>query len=287
MLSNCGHDENGRYTGGAAGDQTGGEWEVRAWYNYPWNCVLRHPDASVRTMIAQMAEAAAANNKIGYDQGQRDTFGRELARVGYDPAKITAKCETDCSKGVIDIVKGVGHRLNIAALKGLNATYTGNMRAGFHAAGFQVLEEKKYLSGEGSLLRGDILLNDSCHTAVCLTDGAVSKGQQGGQAAPASGTGTYTVKAGDSLWGIAQSLLGDGSRYGEIKALNGLTGDTIHPGQVLRVPGARTYTVKAGDSLWSIAQSQLGDGSRYGEIKKLNGLSGDTIHPGQVLRIPR
>ena len=34
---------------------------------------------------------------------------------------------------------------------------------------------------------------------------------------------TYYVQAGDSLWGIAQSQLGDGTRYQEIKMLNGLS----------------------------------------------------------------
>lgn len=29
MISNCGYDENGKYSGGAAGDQTGAEWEIR------------------------------------------------------------------------------------------------------------------------------------------------------------------------------------------------------------------------------------------------------------------
>lgn len=32
----------------------------------------------------------------------------------------------------------------------------------------------------------------------------------------------YTIKAGDSLWKIAQLLLGDGSKYGEIAELNGI-----------------------------------------------------------------
>jgi len=47
----------------------------------------------------------------------------------------------------------------------------------------------------------------------------------------------YTVKAGDSLWQIAQSLLGDGSRWPELKAANGLSGTTIQAGQVLNIPG--------------------------------------------------
>lgn len=50
------------------------------------------------------------------------------------------------------------------------------------------------------------------------------------------GTRTYTVKSGDSLWAIAAKQLGNGSRYKEIKSLNGLTSDTIYAGQVLKLP---------------------------------------------------
>ena len=71
MISNCGHDENGKYSGGAAGDQTGTEWEIRTWYNRPWNCVLRHPDRNVGNMLADLARKAAQNNLVGYDQNQR------------------------------------------------------------------------------------------------------------------------------------------------------------------------------------------------------------------------
>ena len=47
---------------------------------------------------------------------------------------------------------------------------------------------------------------------------------------------TYTVKKGDSLWAIAQKYLGNGSKYTEIKALNGLSSDTIYPNQILKIP---------------------------------------------------
>jgi LysM repeat protein len=47
---------------------------------------------------------------------------------------------------------------------------------------------------------------------------------------------TYTVVKGDSLWGIANKKLGNGERYPEIKALNGLTSNTIYAGQVLKLP---------------------------------------------------
>lgn len=45
----------------------------------------------------------------------------------------------------------------------------------------------------------------------------------------------YTVKKGDSLWKIAEKYYGNGNQYPKIKELNGLTSDTIYPGQKLRV----------------------------------------------------
>ena len=48
---------------------------------------------------------------------------------------------------------------------------------------------------------------------------------------------TYTVKAGDSWWGIAASQLGDGTRYNELAKYNGKKPtDTIHPGEVIKLP---------------------------------------------------
>ncbi len=53
---------------------------------------------------------------------------------------------------------------------------------------------------------------------------------------PGSGVKTYTVRKGDTLWAIAARELGDGSRYNEIKTMNGLTSNTIHAGQTLKLP---------------------------------------------------
>lgn len=47
---------------------------------------------------------------------------------------------------------------------------------------------------------------------------------------------TYTVIKGDTLWGIAAKKLGNGTRYKEIKTLNGLSSDTIYAGQKLNIP---------------------------------------------------
>lgn len=51
---------------------------------------------------------------------------------------------------------------------------------------------------------------------------------------------TYTVKSGDTLYGIAKQVLGDGSRWQEIYSANtgaiGKDPNLIRPGQVLRIP---------------------------------------------------
>ena len=177
MISNCGHDENRRYSGGKAGDQTGTEWQVINWYNRPWKCVLRHPDEKVRKMIASMAKAAAVNNKIGYDQSERYTFWEHLKASNYDPAQITIACEADCSSGVAAIVKAAGYRLGNEKMKNVSIyLYTGNMRAGLKAAGFEVLTDSKYLTSDAYLLEGDILLNDNAHVATNLTTGSKASG---------------------------------------------------------------------------------------------------------------
>jgi hypothetical protein len=185
MISNCGHDERGKYSGGKAGDQTGTEWQIINWYNRPWKCVLRHPDAATRKLIAQMAKAAAVNNMVGYCQSHRGTFWTNLADSNFDPAQITVLCEADCSSGVAAIVKGAGYRLKNEKLKNVStACYTGNLRAALKAAGFEVLTDKKYLTSDAYLLEGDILLNDGAHVATNLTNGVKASGGGASQTVP-------------------------------------------------------------------------------------------------------
>ena len=174
-ISNSGSDERGVYRGGAAGDQTQNEWKIRSWYNRPWTCVIRYTkDPNVGLKIAELGIKAALNDKIGYDQDQRDTYWKQLKKSNYDPARIGTACEADCSAGVIANTKAVGYILNISALKDLDAGYTGNMRVGYKEAGFDILTDKKYLNGTQYLLPGDILLNEDHHTATNLTVGALA-----------------------------------------------------------------------------------------------------------------
>ena len=178
-ISNCGHDERGRYAGGKAGDQTGTEYQIMNWYSRPWLCVLRFNDTKIATMIADMATKAAQNNLIGYDQGtagnsnDRYSFWRHLKASNYDPAQITVACESDCSASTAAIVKGAGYRLNNARLKAVSIYLTTrNMRAAMKIAGAKVLTDRKYLTSGDYLKAGDILLNDNHHVAIAVTTGA-------------------------------------------------------------------------------------------------------------------
>lgn len=176
MLSNCGRDERGLYSGGQAGDQDGGEWCIRNWYVYPlggWNWVLHHPSEDVREWIAKLATEAAHNDLIGYDQAERYTFWEQLKSSGYRPKNIAVPCEADCSSGVAAIAKAVGYLLNSEKLKGISIyAYTGNLRQVLTKAGFEALNASKYLTGDEYLCAGDFLLNTENHVCTCITNGS-------------------------------------------------------------------------------------------------------------------
>lgn len=174
MIANSGHDENGNYHGGVGGDQTGGEWQVQAWYNRPWGHVLRYPDVEIGKLIGVLAQQAANNNNIGYDQYQRTTFYKALKEAGWWPKDITKKCEADCSSGVAAIVIAAGNLAGIQALANVSPDmYTGNERQALKNAGFEVLTDSKYLTSDKYLKPGDILLYEGHHTAINLDYGSM------------------------------------------------------------------------------------------------------------------
>ena len=101
--------------------------------------------------------------------------------------------------------------------------------------------------------------------------------------------GTYMVKAGDTLWSIANA---NDMTVAQLKQKNDLSNDTIYVGQTLNVSSAKsvsttstasaTYTVKSGDSLWKIASA---NGTTVNQLKALNNLSSDLIYAGQQLKL--
>lgn len=172
-ISNSGSDERKKYNSGSAGDQTGHEWELRSWYSRPWTHIFRYEkDPRVGQTLAELGCAAALNNNIGYDQYQRTTYWKQLQTVGYDPSKITVKCEEDCSAGTAANVKAAGYILGIKALQNVSSSMTSrNTVSQLKAAGFTVLTESKYCSSGNYLLPGDILLYENHHVAINVTKG--------------------------------------------------------------------------------------------------------------------
>jgi LysM repeat protein len=108
-----------------------------------------------------------------------------------------------------------------------------------------------------------------------------------------AGTTTYTVRAGDTLFGIAQRL---GTTVAELQRLNpGVDPSSLQVGRILCVPaapapgptcpaGSTTYTVRAGDTFFSIAQRL---GTTVAELQRLNpGVDPQALAVGQRLCVP-
>lgn len=172
MAVRIGHasiDENGKATGGAAGDQNGKEVLIRDWYNKPWNVLLRPVRPEVAEKSAVACEAACANPNIGYDQYGRNTLYTKAKAVGFDIAAIDMACECDCSS--------LMHTCAIAG--GANLTYGSNghttrtMVKEFVASGdYEKFTDSKYLSSDKYLKRGDILVKEGSHTVMVLSNGS-------------------------------------------------------------------------------------------------------------------
>lgn len=177
-IANCGHDENGRYSGGKPGDQTGTEWYLRTWYDFSPNVVLIHPDDKVNNLVADMAVSGAKNDAIGYAQDTRTGFYKQLSLVKWIVSKIKVKCNSDCSAGVAAIVHGAGVRLGDKKLAAVSKDcYTGNLRAALKAAGYKEYTASKYLTGDAYLPKGAVILNERRHVTIQTSNGAKAGGK--------------------------------------------------------------------------------------------------------------
>jgi LysM repeat protein len=154
------------------------------------------------------------------------------------------------------------------------------------------------------------LSGDTIRTGQRLRVGSSSAAAGASQAASAGGGDSpavvYEVKSGETVSQIAERFRMNSA---ELRALNGLSGDTIRVGQRLRVrgggaagipsgdggpasPGASgpgsassgtgVYEVRSGDTVSQVAERF---GMSSADLRALNNLSGDTIRAGQRLRV--
>ena len=131
---------------------------------------------------------------------------------------------------------------------------------------------------------------------------------------------TYTIKPGDDLWSISETVFHDGYKWVEIAKINKLEEPgLIHAGNKLLIqtisptvvqkeiitskeiiPSSQstimqndsitqnTYKIKPGDNLWDISVRAYGDGFKWPELAKVNNIEiPNLIYAGNVLKIPR
>ena len=95
---------------------------------------------------------------------------------------------------------------------------------------------------------------------------------------------TYTVKKGDTLYGISRKY---NISIDTLKSLNNLTNNILSIGQVLLLePTSKEdniYVVSKGDTLYSIARK---NNTTVDAIKSLNNLTSNLISLGQELKLP-
>lgn len=167
------------------------------------------------------------------------------------------------------------HRCSVAQIKRWNGLRSNNIRVG---------QRLVIYKGGGP---------SSSSSSASTSSSSAASGSQ----SPAP-TGTYTVKSGDTLSGIATR---HGVTVAQLKQWNNLTSNNIKIGQKLKLNSSSsasssqstssaageytTYTVKSGDSFYVIAKNYPGVSAQ--DIMDFNGLNSSKIKPGMTIKIPK
>lgn len=159
--------ENGKING-KKGDSTGREVTIRDWCDKEWNVCLRPRSAELAEKSAKACEECCANDNIGYGQADRNSAYESYKKVGK-VSKIGLSNVDNSSFMTLCAIAGGCKKLEY---KG-NAPTTSTMRKAFSATGeYDVFTDKKYLTSDRYLKRGDILLKEGQHTVMVLSDGS-------------------------------------------------------------------------------------------------------------------
>ena len=221
-------DENGKARGGKAGNQNSRELASQAWYKHEkgW-VVLRAVDPGQAEKIALAMDRAIANRHIGYDQDGRLTLYKAAEKVGFDPGRVTADVECDCSS----LVRVC---LAFAGIQTPNFTTATEVRILLATGCFRQMTGSGYTDAPDRLCRGDVLVTRSQgHTVVALSDGLLADKRDAAvqgrevQVFPANPVqaalwrvtrGTYWLRRKPSLTGAKIAAVPSGSHvrvYGE------------------------------------------------------------------------
>ena len=183
-------DERGKISGGRVGDQTGKEVAYQPYYVHSkgWY-VLRAKNASHRSRIAYAMKAACDNNKIGYDQTNRNGLYNAVKSKGFDPAKCTTTTETDCS-GLVRVC------VSYATGKYIPDFNTSSELSVLKGTGlFDVYKDSAHCASSAHLMNGDILVTKTKgHTVVVISGAAGSS--SGSSSSGSSSSSSSVLKKG-------------------------------------------------------------------------------------------
>ena len=182
-------DERGKISGGRVGDQTGKEVAYQPYYVHSkgWY-VLRAKNASHRSRIAYAMKAACDNNKIGYDQTNRNGLYNAVKSKGFDPAKCTTATETDCS-GLVRVC------VSYATGKYIPDFNTSSELSVLKGTGlFDVYKDSAHCASSAHLMNGDILVTKTKGHTVVVISGAT--GSSSGSSSSGSSSSSSVLKKG-------------------------------------------------------------------------------------------
>lgn len=161
-------DENGKAHSGQAGDQKSGkEVSTQLWYKHSkgWR-VFRAKNPLLAELIANVMRWACESDLIGYDQWNRHTLYKELAKSGFEKMVLSKAVECDCS-ALVRVC------LAFCGIDVPEEFRTGNMPKYLLDSGaFTELKGSKYTDRADYLGAGDILVTPvPGHTVVVLNNG--------------------------------------------------------------------------------------------------------------------
>ena len=112
-----------------------------------------------REAFARTMEHLCTHDSHGYTQGNRWGNGsKETVDLGDGVSVELMQGDRDCSSAIISALNAVGIDTG-------DATYTGNMKRNILNTGLFEWKGEEFIAG-----RGDIYLNEACHTAMSVDD---------------------------------------------------------------------------------------------------------------------
>lgn len=168
-------NENGKATGGKAGDQTGRELRfTRLSDNFKFTHIYRFTDEKAADLCVRKIVKVINSNCCGYSQmlNHRTSLADELIKYNWNVGKMIqsgAKVEADCSSLVACMVKALQAKFGQSYNISKNA-YSGDLGdLLMHTGKFIRIDVDRVKTGKMSLKKGDILIRPYHHVAI-VTD---------------------------------------------------------------------------------------------------------------------